>query len=125
MRAYFKYTISSVVSTLVDYAVTIGLTELGALPYLGSSVLGLISGGVTNYHVNRNWVFGCRTVADRRQPAFYLLFWILNLLINTLGLYSLTEGLALDYRISKIITSVIVGMVVNYQAQRLVVFRGR
>ncbi|MBN1448564.1 MAG: GtrA family protein [Bacteroidetes bacterium] len=123
MRAYVKFIASSVISTALDYGITIVLTEVMAVMYVLSSAIGLISGGTANYLINKNWVFGRRGGRDKRAALLYVLVWILNLVMNTLGLYVLTDRVQIDYRISKILTSVVVGALLSYFAQKNVVFR--
>ena len=123
MRAYFKFTASSVIATVLDYTLTIFLTEIVLVMYVVSSAIGLISGGTMNYLINKNWVFQRRGRRDVRAAMLYCMVWVLNLIMNTLGLYALTELAAIDYRFSKVITSVIVGVLLSYFAQKNIVFR--
>ncbi|MDX9759355.1 MAG: GtrA family protein [Bacteroidota bacterium] len=125
MRPYVKFTISSAGATLLDYAVTLGLTELASLPYLLSSIAGLIAGGVLNYQINGHWVFHATRASSRHRVFSYVLCWGANLLVNTAGLYLLTEGFGIDYRISKIMTSAVIGSLFGFHAQSTLVFRGR
>lgn len=125
MRPFLKFSISSAGATLLDYAVTLGLTELASLPYLLSSIAGLIAGGVLNYQVNGHWVFHATGTASRPRVLSYILCWGANLLVNTAGLYLLTEGFGIDYRISKIVTAAVIGSLLGFHAQSALVFRGR
>jgi len=123
MRAYFKFTASSVISTVLDYVITIFLTEVLSVLYIISSAIGLVSGGTVNYLINKNWVFERKGRRDYRLAILYAAVWATNLLMNTLGLYLLTEYLRIDYRISKVIASVSVGALLSYFAQKKIVFR--
>lgn len=125
MRPYFKFTLSSAAATMLDYGVTIGLTELASVQYLVSSAAGLVAGGVLNYQINGHWVFGGAAPASRHRALLYVLCWIGNLLVNTAGLYLLTDGFGIDYRISKILTAAVVGSVLGFYAQNTFVFRNK
>lgn len=125
MRAYFKFTASSVISTVLDYFITIFLTEVLSVLYIISSAIGLVSGGAVNFLINKNWVFEHKDRRDYRLAVLYAAVWTTNLLMNTLGLYLLTEHLRIDYRISKIIASISVGALLSYFAQKKIVFRDR
>lgn len=125
MRSYFKFQTSSFISTALDYSVTICLTEVSGLLYVASSAFGLVSGGIINFQLNRKWVFESGDRKEHRYAILYAAVWILNLLINTLGLYFLTDFAGIDYRISKIIASATVGLSLSYFAQRKIVFRVR
>jgi putative flippase GtrA len=110
-------------STALDYGMTVFLTEVTGVMYVLSSAIGLVSGGTANYLINKNWVFERRGGKDRRAALLYMLVWMLNLLMNTLGLFILTDKVRIDYRISKILTSVVVGALLSYFAQKNIVFR--
>lgn len=123
MRAFLKFQTSSVVSTFLDYSITIFLTEVFSVLYIISSACGLISGGIINFLLNKNWVFEYRGKQEFRLLRLYAAVWAMNLFMNTIGLYMLTEMARLDYRISKILTSVVVGVLLSYFAQKKIVFR--
>jgi len=110
---------------MLDYVITIFLTEVLSVLYIVSSAIGLISGGTVNYLINKNWVFERKGKRDYRLAMLYAAVWMTNLLMNTLGLYLLTEHLHIDYRISKVIASVAVGALLSYFAQKKIVFRPR
>ncbi|MBR9976601.1 MAG: GtrA family protein [Bacteroidetes bacterium] len=123
MRAFLKFQTSSVLSTLLDYSITIFLTEVLSVLYTLSSACGLLSGGIINFLLNKNWVFEYRGKQEFRLLRLYVAVWATNLFMNTIGLYMLTEMVRMDYRISKILTSVVVGVLLSYFAQRRIVFR--
>jgi len=123
MRAFFKFQTSSVVSTLCDYSITLLLTEILSVLYVISSGIGLVCGGVINFTINKNWVFNRKGEKAFRLTALYALVWAANLLMNTVGLYVLTEFVGFDYRLSKVIASITVGVLLSYYAQKKFVFR--
>ena len=125
MHSFFRFQSSSIISTVSDYALTIVLTELTPVTYIVASALGQITGGMVNFSINRNWVF---PHGGRRRSVAGLLYaavWLISLLLNTLGLFLLTEYPGLDYRISKAITALLVGVAWNYNAQKRIVFAVR
>jgi len=122
MRTFLKFQTSSFISTIVDYSITIFLTENFKILYIISSVIGFVSGGVINFCINKNWVFKTKNHNISKRAFLYIAVWIITLLINTLGLYLLTYFGNINYKYSKIIVSIIVGIVFSYFAQKRIVF---
>jgi len=120
---FLKAQASSFISTLVDFLVTIVLKELVGAWYLAASVLGTISGGVTNFILGRNWVFSSKQKKISAQAFRYVFVWLGNLALNAGGVYWLTDILGLKYIASKILVSLIVGIGYNYVLQKFFVFR--
>jgi len=85
-------------------------------------VAGTLTGGAINFTLNRRWVFDGRGKKVRKQIIKYLITWCGNLLLTTLGVFIITNYVGLSYIISKIIASVIVGVIYNYMLQKKFVF---
>lgn len=120
---FFKAQISSFTASLIDFVMTVMLVELTGIWYLTASVIGTIAGGVTNYFVNRIWSF--KSTRDRisGQAFRYFHIWTGSILLNASGMWLLTTGLGIDYVISKIIISFVVGLGFNYPLQKKYVFK--
>lgn len=122
MRRLFKFQLSSFLSTLVDFSVTYLLTENLKIIYITSSVIGFISGGITNFLINKKWVFKINDTKKTKRVLLYVTVWIIGLLLNTLVLYLLTDIGKINYKYSKIIASLLVGIVFSFYAQMKIVF---
>lgn len=108
--------------------------------YVVASVIGVVVGGVTNFLVNRNWVFDARNeillAVDKHeiistkeiksnlsvQASRYLLVWTGNLALNAAGIYLLTHYGGVSPMISKIFVALLVGFTYNYLLQKRFVF---
>jgi putative flippase GtrA len=123
MATFIKAQAASVAATIVDFAITIVLKEVFHCWYLLASILGTISGGVVNFLMNRSWVFGAKDRKIHFQAVKYVLVWIGNLLLVSGAVFILTNYAGFDYRISKIIVSVFVGIFYNYVLQKRFVFK--
>ena len=121
MRKFIKFQFSSLISTGVDYTVMLVLTELLGMWYILSSLFGFISGGITNFYINKNWVF--KSEKNRMQIIRYIIIWIGNLSINISGLYVLTEWFHFDYKISKVVVSLFIGVLLSFFVQQRLVFK--
>ena len=135
LRAQF----SSQLASLTDFLVTIILAKIASIYYVYATFSGSVCGGIINCAVNYKWTFKANDVKKRYVAIKYVLVWIGSILLNTYGTYLLTEflgnfswlretlGHLLDdvFIFSKIVVSLLVGFLWNYQMQRLFVYRNR
>ena len=134
---FLRAQLSSQLSTLLDFVVTILVRALFGMYYVGASFIGSVCGGIFNCIVNYKWVFHSRDKRKRYVAMKFLIVWIGSIFLNTGGTYLLTESLrkipwvrdTLQYYfedyflVPKIIVAVLVGFLWNYQMQRLFVYR--
>ena len=123
MIRFFKAQASSFIATAVDFAVTVLLKEVLKFWYLLASFIGTFSGGVVNFLLGRKWVFESTQGRAHIQFGKYLLVWIGNLILNAGGVFALTNYIGSSYIVSKIITSVLVGIFYNYLLHKRYVFK--
>ena len=122
MLRYFKAQASSLTATCVDFLVTLLAMNFLNSWYLVASIIGTISGGMVNFYINRNWVFDASSKALKWQAFKYVLVWIVNLILVTLGVYLLTHFFNINYMLSKVLVSITVGISYNYYMQKLFIF---
>lgn len=122
MLRYFKAQASSLTATGVDFLVTLLAMNFLNSWYLVASIIGTISGGMVNFYINRNWVFDASSKALKWQAFKYVLVWIGNLILVTLGVYLLTHFFNINYMLSKVLVSITVGISYNYYMQKLFIF---
>lgn len=123
MGTFIKAQVASLTATIVDFATTIILVEVFRCWYLLASITGTICGGITNFMMGRRWVFDATAKGIPLQALKYLLVWIGNLVLVSGGVYLLTHYLGLNYVLSKIVVSIIVGFTYNYLMQKKFVFK--
>lgn len=122
---FFKAQVASFSATLIDFSITYALTSFAELSYIFSSATGVICGGIINFLLGRYWVFNATKERKVKQVPKYILVWISSMLLNMGGLVLLTEVFGFYYLISKAITSVIVGVIFNYNIQKTFVFKDK
>jgi putative flippase GtrA len=122
MSDFIKVQLASILGSLVDYIVTILLTEVFACWYLAANLAGNIFGGTVQFLLCKNWVFKNASGKMHIQATKFVLVFAGNLLLSALGVYILTSFLRINYLISKTITSVILGVSYNYYMQKKFVF---
>jgi putative flippase GtrA len=106
--------------------------------YVYATFTGSVCGGIVNCAVNYKWTFKTANKVKKRYVAIkYLSVWVGSIFLNTYGTYLLTELLGKAdwlkelpghlqdnvFVVSKIIVSLIVGFVWNYNMQRLFVYK--
>ncbi len=123
IQTFIKYNISSIIATLIDFLVLVILTEFFAVWYLISAVAGAVSGGITSFLLGRHWAFKKKSGNLYRQAFKYALTWIESMLLNVGGLYFFVDILNVQYVLSKVIVSIIVGLGFNYLMQKYFIFR--
>lgn len=120
---FLKAQASSIAATGVDFLVVILLSELSGGWSVGANMTGTLAGGITNFLVNRKWVFGKENGTLGWQATKYILVWTGNLLLNAAGVWLLVHYTAWSYIVIKVIVSVILGVGYNYVMQKRFVFK--
>lgn len=123
MITFLKAQGSSIIATLTDFLVTISLVTVFGMWYAEANAVGVISGGLVNFFINRDWVFNGPQRKLRSQLSRYFLVWCGNLLLNTTGVYMITQYTEWNYVTSKIIVAILVGWFYNYTLQKRYVFK--
>ena len=122
MIRFIKAQASSLIGTAVDFAVAAASVGVFGLGYILSSMLGNILGAITQFTLARNFVFGKTNRSLWSQGFRYVLVWMGYLVGSALLLGALTGGLGLQFLISKIIVSLLMGFCYNYILQKNFVF---
>lgn len=124
---FAKAQVSSFVGGMVDYAVMILFTELFHVYYPFSIAIGGVVGAIVNFSLNKTWTFRSKTVPYKftffKQLLRFALVVINSILLKMSGTYLFTSFIGIDYKISRLITDLIVSMVFNYGLQRNWVFK--
>lgn len=120
---FLKAQVSSLIATAVDFTITIVLKELFGLWYVLANVTGVVCGGVTNFLINREWVFGTSERTVRIQVQRYFLVWSGNFLLNAGGVWAITQSTELSYLTAKIIVSFVLAFTYNFFLQKHFVFK--
>ncbi|MCH3994067.1 MAG: GtrA family protein [Prevotella sp.] len=118
-----KAEMSASVASIIDFGLSIGLTEAEYLPYMWANLIGVISGGITNCCINYRYVFK-NTRRNKRSIALrYFMIWSGSLFLNGGGTDLVTYLIGKDYFIVvKCIISIFVALLWNYPGQRKFVF---
>lgn len=143
---FLRAQLSSQLASITDFSVTIILATVfkvflesifGEYYYGFATGAGAVCGGAVNCFVNYKWTFKAKDVRVRYVVIKYVLVWIGSVFFNTYGTIILTETLKNTafiqnllgvyyeniFIIVKVIVSLLVGFIWNYNMQRLFVYR--
>lgn len=115
--------VSSFVASAIDLGVYFSATEFLGLWYVLSAGLGALCGALTNFRLNRYWSFEAEGANWKPQALRYALVSSGSLGLNMLGVYVFTDLLGIQYGISKVLTSLGVGLLFNFPLHRRYVFK--
>ena len=123
LTSFFRYNTVAIVATSVDFTTFILLNDFLNIWYVISTFLSAITGGITAFILNRNWVFNSKNKQVHTQILKYIIVWGGSIFLNTYGLYILVENSNLSEIISKIVITVIIGISYNFLMSRFFIFK--
>lgn len=134
---FLRAQLSSQLSSITDFIITIVLVNVFQLYYVYATFTGSLCGGLTNCVVNYRWTFKVMDVKKRYIAIRYFAVWMGSIFFNTSGTFLTTELLKKIpwlmrlsdlffeniFILPKIVVSLFVGFVWNYNMQRLFVYK--
>jgi len=134
---FLRAQLASQVSSITDFSVSIILVNLFGIYYVFSNFIGSVCGGATNCVVNYRWTFKAMDVKKRYVALRYLVVWGGSIFFNTSGVFLMTEMIrkirwVVEFSnlffenifiLPKIIVSLFVGFVWNYNMHKYFVFK--
>ncbi len=123
MITFLRSQISSLISTLFDFLITLLFVELVGTWIGLAGVLGNAGGAICNFFLGRFWTFGA--IGDRviEQGIRYVIVWLGYVFISFSLLVMATGLFHIDYKIAKISIAVFLGVTYNYLLQKVFVFK--
>jgi putative flippase GtrA len=118
-----RYGFVGLLAFSIDFLVLVILTEELGICYLVSAACGFSLGVLVNYLLCISWVFSSRTVNKQGMEFFiFALVGVVGLFLTEAILWFGTSGLALDYRISKLVAVAVV-LFWNFGSRKYLLFR--
>lgn len=122
-KLFLSAQVAAFAGTAVDFIATYFFTEFFGILYWISNAIGATLGAITNFLLGRYWVFDAKDKKIANQAFKYILVSLGSLLLNTGGVYLLTETLAWHYMFSKVIVAVLVAVTYNFILQKNFVYK--
>ena len=127
LKIFVKAQFSAFTGGVCDYLIMIFFTEILGVHYTISIAIACILGAVINFSINKTWTFYSKNIAYRFSLSQQLWRFILvvtsSILLKILGTWLFTTFAYIDYKISRIITDILVSLFFNYVLQRYWVFK--
>jgi len=130
LHSLFRHQVAGLIATMVDFGLLIILKEVFDVWYLYATIIGALFGAITNFFVSSYWAFSGSKNSLKNQMYKYVIVSVGSLILNTLFVYLLTDGLpfiangfGFDYRISKVITAITIAWSYNFLLMRNFVFK--
>jgi len=123
MVTFLKANAASLIASTIDYFITILLVNFFKIDVVLASMMGTISGGITNFLIGKHWVFSAGGGNTVRQALKYIIVWCGNLILNTSGVYLCVKIAHMNYVLSKLLVSLLVAFGYNYPLQKKYVFK--
>lgn len=135
LRAQF----TSQISSLTDFLASFIFVNVFNVLYENATLFGLILGGIVNFTLNYKWTFKIQGSKLKYLIIRFLMVWVVNLFLNREGTVLFTEFVLKEipadslpvivvkniFLVPKVIVSIIVGFVWNYNMYRFFVYRDR
>jgi len=120
---FLRAQVAAFIGTAIDYTLFIVLKDLAGFWYIYANIIGASAGAVSNFLLGRYWAFNVQNEVVSKQAGKYFLVSLGSLLLNTSGIFALTEWLHLNPIASKVIISIIVAICFNFVLQKHFVFK--
>ena len=124
-KTFSRAQIAALAATVVDFGTLTVWVEFGHQFYAYGVAIGAFMGAVTNFCINRYWSFEAKQYPISGQALRYSLVSTGSLLLNTFGVYLLTERFGLHYMISKLTIALLIGIFYNYPMHRYFVYESK
>jgi putative flippase GtrA len=119
---FIRSSLTSLLTTLFDFAVLTGCVELLHVNYVLATWLGTVVGSLSNFAINKRWAFKGSVVPLPHQLGRFVLVQAGSSGWNTLGVWLMTRYGGLQYQVSKAIIAAVVAVAWNYPMNRVFVF---
>lgn len=123
LKQIFSFLVVGTLSFIIDYSVLFTLTEFIGIFYLLAAAIAFLISVIFNFYFSMRFVFDAKDMNQKEQFLIFITTSILGLALNEGGLLVFVENVGIDYKISKLIMTVIV-MVFNF-ATRKILFEKR
>jgi len=120
---FLKAQASAFLGGMVDYAVMIACTEILNIHYTISILISDLIGAIVNFTINRKWTFEAEKVEVKVQLWKFAIVVLGSIFLKSGGTYLFTNWLNIDYKISRILTDIVVSLGYNYTLQHYWVFK--
>lgn len=118
LKQIFCFLVVGTLSFIIDYSILFALTEFVGIFYLLAAAIAFLISVIFNFYFSMRFVFDAKNMNKREQFIIFTTTSVLGLALNEVGLLVLVEDAGINYKIAKLIMTVIV-MVFNFTARKI------
>lgn len=118
-----KAQLSAFIGGVSDWIIMILCVEWFHVHYTASIWISGFLGAMVNFTLNKYWTYGATHESLVNQLVKFYFVVIGSVALKSLGTYMMTEGLSVDYKLSRLIVDIVVSLGYNFTMQRYWVFR--
>ena len=118
LKQIFCFLVVGTLSFIIDYSILFALTEFVGIFYLLAAAIAFLISVIFNFYLSMRFVFDAKNMNQKEQFIIFITTSLLGLALNEVGLLVLVEDAGIDYKIAKLIMTVIV-MVFNFTARKI------
>jgi putative flippase GtrA len=122
MMTFLKVQAASIFGSIADFLITLILVDIFHYWYLIANLAGNICGAIVQFLISRDWAFGQAKDKILQRALKFILVWLGNLLLSAGTVYCITRFLGLNYLLSKLISSAMLGISYQYLTLKKFVF---
>ena len=116
---------TAIMATAADFSVYFVLFHFISIYYVTASGIGAFCGAIVSFFLSRHWAFKSTDDRMRSQMMRYGCASGLSLFLNVYGIYFVVETFGIEETIAKVLTSISIGLFINFPIFRYWVFRDR
>jgi putative flippase GtrA len=121
-KTFSRAQVASLAATVIDFGALTLWVEVFHQFYAYGVAIGALMGAVTNFLINRYWSFEAGASPIVRQAGRYAMVSAGSLILNTVGVYLITERFGVYYMSSKLAIAFAIGIFYNYPLHRYFVY---
>jgi len=121
--SFLRSQMGSLLASATDISSLFILTEFIGFYYLVSTAIASGLGAIVGFLILRYWAFKRTDKSWGLQALKYGIASIVILLCNVAGMYLLTDGMNIQYMYSKLIISILIGVLISFPIFRYWVYK--
>jgi putative flippase GtrA len=122
-HTFIRSLIVSVLATITDYVISLVLFYVGHLYEVYATAIGSFCGAFVSFYLGRTWAFQSSDGKIHHQAIKYLFALGISIFLNSYGVFLLVKYASFPFIVDRVIVTIVVGLVVNYQLFKRFVFK--
>ena len=118
-----KAQLSAFIGGISDWIIMIMCVETFHVHYTASIWISGFLGAMVNFSLNKYWTYGATHESLTNQLMKFYFVVIGSVALKSFGTWMMTEGLTLDYKISRLVVDLVVSLGYNFTLQKYWVFK--